>query len=170
MGPILQNLLYASSAAYHTLPNSILFFISIRSASPLCCSPYHSEKPIIYEASAIRAEGPLNLVVETRDALLQKLQNNKNAQIENSSLDASKESGEVSELKRENVSSEEKVSEIANAAEGLEIAGEENAEQWLEEADISSGSSVNVKKNLEHEEDVSFSDLEDDDNYLSNRE
>ncbi|XP_022749635.1 uncharacterized protein LOC111299028 isoform X2 [Durio zibethinus] len=108
-------------------------------------------------------------VVETRDALLQKLQNNKNARVENSNLNASEKSGEVTETKQENISSEEKVSEIVNAAERLEIASEENAEQWLEEADISSGSSVSVKKNLEHEEDVSFSDLEDDDNYLSNR-
>ncbi|XP_021276359.1 uncharacterized protein LOC110410808 isoform X1 [Herrania umbratica] len=108
-------------------------------------------------------------VVKTRDALLQKLQNNNNAQVANSSLDASEESSEVSETKRENVSSEEKVSEIVNAAEGLEITDEENAGQWLEEADISSGSCVSVKKNLEDEEDVSFSDLEDDDNYLSNK-
>ncbi|XWS17103.1 hypothetical protein CRYUN_Cryun33cG0039100 [Craigia yunnanensis] len=106
-------------------------------------------------------------VVETRDALLQKLQNNKNAQVENSKTDASEESGKVTETKQENIS-EEKVSEIVNAAERLEIASEENAEQWLEEAEISSGSSVSVKKNQEDEEDVSFSDLEDD-NYLSNR-
>ncbi|KAK6236157.1 hypothetical protein SCA6_011494 [Theobroma cacao] len=122
----------------------------------------------MFGASAIRAEGPLNLVVKTRDALLQKLQNNNNAQVANSSLDASEESSEVSETKRENASSEEKVSEIVNA-EGLEITDEENAGQWLEEGDISSGSCVSVKKNLEDEEDVSFSDLEDDDNYLSNK-
>ncbi|XVF88319.1 hypothetical protein PTKIN_Ptkin19aG0040300 [Pterospermum kingtungense] len=108
-------------------------------------------------------------VVETRDALLQKLRNNKNVQVENSNLDACEESSNVTETKLENISSDEKVSEIINAAEGLEIASEGNAEQWLEEADISSGSSVSVKRNLEHEEDVSFSDLEDDDNYLSNK-
>ncbi|XP_022729177.1 uncharacterized protein LOC111284648 [Durio zibethinus] len=108
-------------------------------------------------------------VVETRDSLLQKLQNNKSAQIESSSPDASQESGKVSETKRENVSPEEKLSEIVNAVEGSEIAVEEKAEQWLEEADISSGSSLSVKKNRVPEEDVSFSDLEDDDNYISNR-
>ncbi|GMI97654.1 hypothetical protein like AT2G10950 [Hibiscus trionum] len=110
-------------------------------------------------------------VVETRDSLLQKLRNNKNAQTEESSLDASQESGEFCETIQENVPpSEEKVSEIVNAAEGLEItSGEDNTEQWAEEADISSGSSVSCKNNLEHEEDVSFSDLEDNDNYLSNR-
>ncbi|XP_039051353.1 uncharacterized protein LOC120192679 [Hibiscus syriacus] len=109
-------------------------------------------------------------VVETRDALLQKLQNNKNAQTENSSLDASEESGKFGGTVQENVSSEERVCEIVNAAEGLEItSGEDSAAQWVEEADISSGSSVRVEHNLEHEEDVSFSDLEDDDNYHSNR-
>ncbi|KAE8730752.1 ENTH/ANTH/VHS superfamily protein isoform 1 [Hibiscus syriacus] len=108
-------------------------------------------------------------VVETRDALLQKLQN-KNAQTENCSLDASEESGKFGETIEENVSSEDRVSEIVHAAEGLEItSGEDNAEQWVEEADISSGSSLRVEHNLEHEEDVSFSDLEDDDNCLSNR-
>ncbi|KAK8682966.1 hypothetical protein V6N13_039043 [Hibiscus sabdariffa] len=109
-------------------------------------------------------------VVATRDALLQKLQNNKNAETGNSSLDASQESGKFGGKTQENVSSEERVNEIVNAAEGLEItSGEDNAEQWIEEADISSGSSVRVENNLEHEEDVSFSDLEDEDNYLSNR-
>lgn len=108
-------------------------------------------------------------VVETRDALLQKLQNNKNAQVENSNLNACEESSNVSETEQEKISSDEKVSEIVNAAGGLEIASEDNAELWLEEADISSGSSVSVKRNLEHEEDVSFSDLEDDDNYPSNK-
>ncbi|OMO57700.1 hypothetical protein COLO4_35178 [Corchorus olitorius] len=109
-------------------------------------------------------------VVETRDALLQKLRNNKKAPVENSSsLTTSEESSEVSEPKQENVSSQ--VSEIVNAAEGLKISGEDNAEQWFEEEeDNSSGSSVNVRKNLEQEEDVSFSDLEDDDTYISNRD
>ncbi|OMO81237.1 hypothetical protein CCACVL1_12524 [Corchorus capsularis] len=109
-------------------------------------------------------------VVETRDALLQKLQNNKKAPVENSSsLTTSEESSEISETKQENVSSQ--VSEIVNAAEGLKIAGEDNAEQWFEEEeDNSSGSSVNVRKNLEQEEDVSFSDLEDEDTYISNRD
>ncbi|XVE63677.1 hypothetical protein DITRI_Ditri07aG0038700 [Diplodiscus trichospermus] len=108
-------------------------------------------------------------VVETRDALLRKLQNNKNAQVQMSNIDASGESSKVTETEKENISSEGKVGEILNATKLLEIASEENAEQWLEEADISSGSSVSAKKNLEHEEDVSFIDLEDDDNYLSDR-
>ncbi|MBA0625978.1 hypothetical protein Godav_003717, partial [Gossypium davidsonii] len=109
-------------------------------------------------------------VIETRDALLQKLQKNKNVQVENSSPDASQQSGNFSETKRETFVSEEKVSEIVNAAEGLEItSSEDNTEQWLEEAEFSSGSSLSIKKNLEHEEDVSFSDLEDDDTDTSNR-
>lgn len=109
-------------------------------------------------------------VIETRDALLQKLQKNKNVQVENGSPDASQQSGKFSETKQETSVSEEKVNEIVNAAEGLEItSSEDNAEQWLEEAELSSGSSLSIKKNMEHEEDVSFSDLEDDDTDTSNR-
>ena len=129
----------------------------------LCSLSGWKRHALFYAIKTIFIEGLMLQVVETRDALLQKLQNNKNAQVENSNPDASEESGKVTETKQENIS-EEKVSEIVNSAEGLEITREENAEQWLEEADISSGSSVSVKKNLEHEEDVSFSDLEDDDN------
>ncbi|XP_021276360.1 uncharacterized protein LOC110410808 isoform X2 [Herrania umbratica] len=51
-------------------PHSILLFISLRSDSPVCCSI--SEKSIRFGASAIRAEGPLNLVErwETKNRLL----------------------------------------------------------------------------------------------------
>lgn len=109
-------------------------------------------------------------IVETRDALLQKLQNSKNAQIENTSVDASQESEKFSKTKRESFSSEEQVIEIVNVAEVLESAGELNAEQLMEKADACRRSSVSLKKNLENEEDISFSDLEDDDdNSLPNR-
>ncbi|KAK8595683.1 hypothetical protein V6N12_064195 [Hibiscus sabdariffa] len=103
---------------------------------------------------------PMRLL-KLEGALLRKLQNNKNAQTGGSSLDASQESGKFSETIQENVPSEEKVSESVNAAEGLKItSGEDNTEQWVEEAaDISSGSSVSGKNNLEHEEDISFSAL-----------
>ena len=39
---------------------------------------------------------------------------------------------------------------------------EENTEKWLEEEDIDTVTSVRAQNKLEHEEDVSFSDLEDD--------
>ena len=39
---------------------------------------------------------------------------------------------------------------------------EENTEKWLEEEDIDTVTSVRAQNKLEHDEDVSFSDLEDD--------
>ena len=39
---------------------------------------------------------------------------------------------------------------------------EENTEKWLEEEDIDTVTSVRAQNKLEHEEDVLFSDLEDD--------
>ena len=39
----------------------------------------------------------------------------------------------------------------------------------LKEEDIDTGTSVRAQNKLEHEDDVSFSDLEDDDSDLSNR-
>ena len=39
---------------------------------------------------------------------------------------------------------------------------EENTEKWLEEEDIDTVTSMRAQNKLEHEEDVSFSDLEDD--------
>ena len=39
---------------------------------------------------------------------------------------------------------------------------EENTEKWLEKEDIDTVTFVRAQNKLEHEEDVSFSDLEDD--------
>lgn len=88
-------------------------------------------------------------VVDTRDILLEKLQKSRNGQVNNSG--------------------ESDVSEITNAAQGLKIHDVESPEQWWEEADNSSDTSFAAQKKLGHEEDVSFSDLEDDENELSDR-
>lgn len=110
------------------------------------------------------------LIVETRNILLQKLQNKRNSMSETSensfAVETSKESIKVSEKQEENIPSQEKeVTEIVKATERLEIADEkENADQWLKETDTDG-----ENKKVEHEEDVSFSDLEDDDNELSSR-
>lgn len=78
---------------------------------------------------------------------------------------------EVSQTQGENITSAEKeVSEIVNATEGLEIDDEENIEQWFEESDADTTISVNTQKKIQHEEDdVSFSDFEDDSNDLRRR-
>ncbi|KAG2713351.1 hypothetical protein I3760_04G173200 [Carya illinoinensis] len=109
-------------------------------------------------------------IVEVRDVLLQKLQ--KNAQMENDKTkthNLSQDGNEVvSEPQGKNMLSEEKVStEIISAA--VEMDGEQNNEKWLEAEHINTGTSVCAQKKLVQEDDISFSDLEDDDNDLSNR-
>ncbi|KAK9947510.1 hypothetical protein M0R45_003130 [Rubus argutus] len=56
-----------------------------------------------------------------------------------------------------------------DTSERLKIEDEESTEQWSEEASISSGTFVDDRKKLEHEEDISFSDVEDSENDLSSR-
>ncbi|KAK1550232.1 hypothetical protein Q3G72_015886 [Acer saccharum] len=98
-------------------------------------------------------------IIETRNVLLQKLQNKRDEQVETSNTPiASSQEGK-------------EVTKIVNATQGLEIDDEEeNTEQWLEEEDTDTGIPVNSQKTIAHEEDdVSFSDLEDDDNDLPRR-
>ncbi|KAF5459204.1 hypothetical protein F2P56_023179, partial [Juglans regia] len=106
-------------------------------------------------------------IVEVRDVLLQKLQ--KNAQMENDktkTLDVSEDGSKL--VSGKNMPSEEKVStEIVSAV--VEMNAEQNTEKWLEAEHIDTGTSVCAQKKLVQEEDISFSDLEDDDNDLSNR-
>ncbi|KAJ8767804.1 hypothetical protein K2173_020744 [Erythroxylum novogranatense] len=112
-------------------------------------------------------------IVETRNVLLQKLQTKRNEKVniaENSStINTSKEIDKTSVMERENSSPNKEVTEIVSATEGLEIGDEDNMEQWLEESDIDTGTSTDKQKKLEHEDDVSFSDLEDDENDRSTR-
>ncbi|KAK2644912.1 hypothetical protein Ddye_020107 [Dipteronia dyeriana] len=98
-------------------------------------------------------------IIETRNVLLQKLQNKKDEQVETSNTPiASSQEGK-------------EVTKIVNATQGLESDAEkENTEQWLEEEDTDTVIPVNSQKTIAHEEDdVSFSDLEDDDIDLPRR-
>ncbi|KAK3213149.1 hypothetical protein Dsin_017855 [Dipteronia sinensis] len=97
-------------------------------------------------------------IIETRNVLLQKLQNKRDEQVETSNTpNASSQEGK-------------EVTEIVNATQSLEIDDVENTERWLEEEDTDTGIPVNSQKTIAHEEDdVSFSDLEDDDNDLPRR-
>ena len=113
-------------------------------------------------------------ILEVRDVLLQKLQ--KNAQLENDNsktLDRSQDSSKASKPQGENMQSDLKVdsTDIRTAEVAMDDKGD--TEKWLEEEDIDTGTSVHAQNKVEHEEDheedVSFSDLEDDDNDLSNR-
>ncbi|WCJ29993.1 BSD domain-containing protein [Euphorbia peplus] len=98
-------------------------------------------------------------IVETRSLLLQKLQNTRNMKVENS--DAS----------HDDISNDEKeVTEIVNHTGSLRINDGDNADQWLKEAEVDPRTSLDgKKKKLEPEDDVSFSDLEDDENDLASR-
>ncbi|KAL4654164.1 hypothetical protein ACB092_01G358300 [Castanea dentata] len=113
-------------------------------------------------------------ILEVRDVLLQKLQKNAHLENENSkTLDRSQDSSKASEPQGENMQSDLKVDSTDIRRAEVAMDNEENTEKWLEEEDIDTGTSVRAQNNVEHEEDheedVSFSDLEDDDNDLSNR-
>ncbi|KAG6662526.1 hypothetical protein CIPAW_03G249000 [Carya illinoinensis] len=107
-------------------------------------------------------------IVESRDALLKKLQ--KNAQVENDNrktLDKSQDGCMASKPEGKNVLSEEEASTGIISA-GVEMDDEQNTEKWLEDEPIDTGTTLRTQNKLEHE-DLSFSDLEEDDNDLSNR-
>ncbi|XP_035549973.1 uncharacterized protein LOC108995594 [Juglans regia] len=108
-------------------------------------------------------------IVESRDALLQKLQ--KNAQVENDNrktLDKSQDGCMASKPEGKNVLSEEEAS-TGIISGGVEMDDEQNTDKWLEDEPIDTGTTLGAQEKLEHEEDISFSDLEEDDNDLSNR-
>lgn len=111
-------------------------------------------------------------IVEARDVLLHKLQNKRNTQVdgcEKSILDSPKKDIQVGKAQGVEISSQENeaLTEIVNTAGRLKIDDEESTEQWSEEASISSGTFVDGQRKHETEEDISFSDLEDDENDLS---
>lgn len=109
-------------------------------------------------------------ILEVRDVLLQKLQTN--AQLENDNsktLDRSQDSSKASKPQGENMQSDLKVDSTDIRRAEVAMDDEGDTEKWLAEEDIDTGTSVRAQNKVEHEEDVSFSDLEDDDNDLSNR-
>ncbi|XP_024931656.1 uncharacterized protein LOC107428155 [Ziziphus jujuba] len=114
-------------------------------------------------------------ILEARDVLLRKIQNNRNAEVETSEKSwTTKESqvdSKVSEAQGEDNSSkdEEAPTETTNANKGLDILDETSTKQWLDKANIDSGNSMDAQRKHESEEEISFSDLEDDDNDLSHR-
>lgn len=112
-------------------------------------------------------------IVEARDVLLLKLQNKRDAKVssENSMVDSSEGSSKVSRTLGEDSPSQEKevLSESVSVAHEMDKGEQESTERLLEEEDADTGYSVGAVKRLENEDDVSFSDLEDDDNDLSRR-
>ncbi|KAF8393152.1 hypothetical protein HHK36_021393 [Tetracentron sinense] len=120
-------------------------------------------------------DGHFWMVVEARELLLQKLQNRPNTLVENSKTDdlfvevTSKGSSNIEEDNNQ-VQEKEVLAETVNSAQQVHIDEQKNIEQWLEEEDIITGTSFDSPKQLGNEEDVSFSDLEDDDDDVSSRQ
>lgn len=90
---------------------------------------------------------------------------------ENSMVDSSEESSKVSRTPREDRPSQEKeaLSRSLSDAHEMGKVEQENTERWSEEEDTDTGNSVGGMKRPENEDYISFSDLEDDDNYLPRR-
>lgn len=105
-------------------------------------------------------------VAEAREILLQKLQDKRNSQISfknSGTLILSQEGNtRTSERQRENRPARELLAEAVTATEGEEPCDKENIEEQIEKKDDDV-----AQKKLENDEDVSFSDLDDDDHDLS---
>uniref|UniRef100_A0A5B6ZTE5 Putative BSD domain-containing protein n=1 Tax=Davidia involucrata TaxID=16924 RepID=A0A5B6ZTE5_DAVIN len=111
-------------------------------------------------------------IVDAREILLQKLQNKRNARVEASEIVNSSQEGDKVNYTQGNSSTshgKQVSAEAVKSAQGIENDDHENTEQWLDEEDVNTCTAADAQKQPENEEDVSFSDLEDDDNDLSGR-
>ncbi|XP_010241583.1 PREDICTED: uncharacterized protein LOC104586137 [Nelumbo nucifera] len=108
-------------------------------------------------------------IVEARDRLLQELQMRKNKQLEcpktddSPSLEVSNSTGHNIQEGNSSVQEKDVLSATVNADHQVDIDEQENIEKWLEEESNGTDTCFDAKKHLGNEEDVSFSDLEDDD-------
>lgn len=111
-------------------------------------------------------------IVEARDVLLLKLGDRKHLQAEECekprTVDTYQKGREDSE--RKSISSQKNhiLTDITNAEKGLEVDDSISTEKWLEDTDIDTTSLTSCTKH-QQKEDVSFSDLEDDGSYSSDR-
>lgn len=122
-------------------------------------------------------------VREARNVLLQRLQKNSQVEDEDSrtidtsedgsedsgTIDTSKDGSKAGKPQGRNIPPEDKEVSSDKLSAGVEVDDEESTEKWLEEKDSDTGSHVSSQKRLVHEEDISFSDLEDDAHAPSNR-
>ncbi|KAI3982138.1 hypothetical protein MKX01_019044 [Papaver californicum] len=107
-------------------------------------------------------------IVEARRVLLHNLQNKSDAgvqgfiskvdDVEGSNMDSNTR-GDVRTILQKEV--------LAESTRQENVDEQENVDQWLEEEDVETGTSLASLKQLGNDEDVSFSDLEDDDNDAS---
>ncbi|OUZ99844.1 BSD [Macleaya cordata] len=107
-------------------------------------------------------------IVEARDVLLQNLKHKTDTALQSSTSKADDVgvSNKVSNIGEENnaVQQKEVLAETVNPTRQENVDEQENIDQWLEEEDAEPGTSSDSRKQLGNDEDVSFSDLEDDDN------
>lgn len=84
-------------------------------------------------------------------------------------VDLTEGNSEVRSMRVEDNPSQEKevFSGPVSMRHEMDKGKQENTDQWLEEEDTDTGISVGAVKQLDNEDDVSFSDLEDDDNDIS---
>ncbi|KAL1372253.1 uncharacterized protein [Arachis hypogaea] len=114
-------------------------------------------------------------IVEARDVLLLKLEEKKDSEAgvcekQRTASDTNEDGRDG--IVRETISSEpsEIVTEFTNAEKVLEVDEiSSTTENWLEDKDIDVTSLASSHAKLQHEEDVSFSDLDDDKSYSSDR-
>ncbi|XP_057760405.1 uncharacterized protein LOC130980705 isoform X2 [Arachis stenosperma] len=114
-------------------------------------------------------------IVEARDVLLLKLEEKKDSaagvcEKQRTASDTNEDGRDG--IVRETISSEpsEIVTEFTNAEKVLEVDEiSSTTENWLEDKDIDVTSLASSHAKLQHEEDVSFSDLDDDKSYSSDR-
>ncbi|KAI3868749.1 hypothetical protein MKW98_008834 [Papaver atlanticum] len=122
--------------------------------------------PRLRESDAMLLTTPQ--IVEVKKVLLQNLQNKSDAalqgsisevdDVEGSNMDSNNR-GEFGTVLQKKVLAESTCQE--------NVDEQENVDQWLEEEDVETGTSLASLKQLGNDEDVSFSDLEDDDNDAS---
>lgn len=108
-------------------------------------------------------------IVEAREVLLRKLEERKDMQAgecdKSDVVGTHQEGKEDSGTESITVDQNKILTEVTNAAKGLEIDDAVNSEKWLTDTDIDVTSLTSCTKH--QQEDISFSDLEEDGSYSS---
>ncbi|KAI3970249.1 hypothetical protein MKX01_023896 [Papaver californicum] len=107
-------------------------------------------------------------IVEARKVLLQSLQNKSDAAVQGSISKVDDVEGSNMESNtRGDVGTVLQKEVLAESTRQENVDEQENIDLWLEEEDVETGTSLASLQQLGNDEDVSFSDLEDDDNDAS---
>ncbi|XP_004508455.1 uncharacterized protein [Cicer arietinum] len=111
-------------------------------------------------------------IVEARDVLLQKLEERKDMKVGECDklgvVDTRQEGTEDSGTESITFDQNQILTEVTKAAKGLEIDDTISSEKWLTDTDIDATSLTSCTKH-QQEEDMSFSDLEEDGSYSSDK-